>query len=51
MRKALNELWTVFWNACKETPKGMFMPFVAFWHAATHNPVLGQHCQNKQKNA
>lgn len=36
MLQALTELWTVFWVAFKETPRGMAEPFVAFWHAATH---------------
>lgn len=51
MRDALKELCVVFWNACKETPKGMFIPFVAFWRAATHNPVLDQSNQGSQKHA
>jgi hypothetical protein len=50
MRNAMKELWSVFWSACKETPKGMFMPFGAFWHTATHNPVLNQPRQGSQKN-
>lgn len=47
----IKELWIVFWNACKETPKGMFMPFVAFWHTATHNPVLERRTRRNQHNA
>lgn len=31
------ELWLVFWNACKETPKGMVMPYVAFYRCAKQN--------------
>ena len=38
--KTLNDLWTVFWNAFKETPKGMFVPFAAFFKTALRNPVL-----------
>jgi hypothetical protein len=51
MRKALKELCVVFWSACKETPKGMFMPFVAFWRTATHNPVLERSDHGNQKHA
>lgn len=51
MRKALNELWNVFWSACKETPKGMFMPFLSFWRTATHNPVLDQSGSGEKKHA
>ena len=40
MRDDLLELWRVFWEACKETPRGMFAPFLAFWQTAIHNPVL-----------
>lgn len=40
MPKAAHELWTVFWEACKETPRGMYAPFAAFWKAAVHNQVL-----------
>lgn len=40
MKTTLLELWSVFVNACKETPRGMIAPFSAFWKAATHNPVL-----------
>lgn len=36
MRQALVEIWGAFWSACKETPRGMFEPLIAFWHAATH---------------
>ena len=36
----LKEIWTVFWESCKETPRGMLMPFVSFWRTATRNPVL-----------
>jgi hypothetical protein len=40
MKNTLSELWNVFVDACKETPRGMAAPFIAFWKAATHNPVL-----------
>ncbi len=40
MKHVLAELWHVFWQACKETPRGMLLPFKAFWQVATHNPVL-----------
>jgi hypothetical protein len=40
MKTAFAELWRTFWQACKETPAGMLMPFKAFWDAATHNPIL-----------
>lgn len=50
MSKAM-ELWLVFWSACKETPKGMFMPFVAFWKTATHNPILEDSMSGKQSQA
>jgi hypothetical protein len=50
MNKVVIELWSVFWNACKETPRGMFKPFVAFWQTATHNPVL-QSSDSKHKQA
>lgn len=36
------DLWIVFWNACKETPRGMFAPFLAFWECAVNNPVLSK---------
>lgn len=42
MKETLKELWAIFWGACKETPKGMFLPFAAFWQTATDNPVLCQ---------
>jgi hypothetical protein len=40
IRNQLAELWQVFWDACKETPRGMSVPFVAFWRTAIKNPVL-----------
>lgn len=40
MKPLLRESLQVFWEACKETPKGMFAPFSAFWSAVVHNPVL-----------
>lgn len=51
MQAALKELWTVFWDSCKETPKGMFMPFVAFWITATRNPVLDPSSERRQHGA
>lgn len=50
MRPVFKELWRVFWDACKETPKGMFAPFVAFWHTATHNPILQRSTRNKHSH-
>ena len=29
------ELWMVFWDACKETPKGMAMPFIVVYQAVS----------------
>lgn len=40
MRPVIKELWKVFWMACRETPRGMIAPFLAFWRTATRNPVL-----------
>jgi len=40
MKDQQAELWQVFWNSCKETPRGMAAPFVAFWRTAIKNPVL-----------
>ena len=40
MSKAVKELCEVFWTGCKETPKGMFLPFAMFWRTAIHNPIL-----------
>ena len=39
-KQVFDDLWNVFWQACKETPRGMLLPFRAFWQVATHNPVL-----------
>lgn len=40
MKQVFDDLWNVFWQACKETPRGMLLPSKAFWQVATHNPVL-----------
>lgn len=48
MRQASKEIWMIFWNACKETPRGMFLPFVAFWHTAIHNPVLEKSSEDEK---
>jgi len=45
MKTTLLGLWKVFVSACKETPRGMAAPFVSFWKAATHNPVLEKQVQ------
>lgn len=50
-KEILRELWTTFWEACKETPRGMAAPFVAFWNAAIHNPVLERSHQENNKHA
>jgi hypothetical protein len=31
MKTATKEAWQVFWNACKETPRGMLTPFIEGW--------------------
>jgi len=38
--RTVQELWAAFWDACVETPRGMFAPFAAFWRTVMHNPVL-----------
>lgn len=40
MNKAFRDIGSVFWEACKETPRGMYAPFKAFIKTAVHNPVL-----------
>lgn len=46
MSNLFRELLRVFWKACKETPRGMFAPFRAFWKVAIHNPVLDHETSN-----
>ena len=36
----MKEMWSIFIDACKETPRGMIAPFAAFWQSVIHNPVL-----------
>lgn len=31
------KLWLVFWHACKETPRGMYLPLGAFIAAASQS--------------
>lgn len=47
----VKDLMKVFWDACKETPKGMLAPFKAFWKVATHNPVLDRSEYRTNKHA
>ena len=47
MLKCIVDLWHVFLDACMETPKGMMEPFIAFWRALLHNPML--HKSNLEK--
>jgi hypothetical protein len=37
MRKVAKELWIVFWEACKETPKGMISPLIFLWQRVMGN--------------
>jgi len=43
----ISDLWTVFWSAVKETPKGMYAPFEAFFRTLSHNPVL---CRSEHRH-
>lgn len=37
MREIAKELWIVFWEACKETPRGMVSPYIYLWRRVTGN--------------
>lgn len=49
MKTATKEAWNVFWSACKETPRGMLMPFIKVWKSIAHSvaPLIKHEHEHK----